>query len=291
MPATPRPREVSPVLNALTIDVEDYYQVSAFESQVRFEDWPTYVSRVEKNTQRVLDILDEYGVKATFFILGWEAERRPRLVEEIVARGHEVASHGFRHRLVYSMAPAECREDIRRSKAVLEAITGAPVLGFRAASYSVVERSLWCLDLLIDLGFKYDSSIFPIRHDRYGIPGACRFPHVLRRDRGSIVEFPPSTVRVLGVNCPVAGGAYLRFLPLGLIRRGLRWINRVDRQPAVLYLHPWELDPKQPRLSGPLKSRVRHYTNLHRTEARLRRLLEEFSFGPVREVLRLRGLL
>jgi polysaccharide deacetylase family protein (PEP-CTERM system associated) len=279
------------MLNALTIDVEDYYQVSAFESSVRFEDWPTYESRVEKNTGRVLDILDEYAVKATFFVLGWEAERRPRMVEAIAARGHEVASHGYRHRLVYSMAPAECREDIARSKARLEDITGTPVIGFRAASYSIVAGSTWCLDTLIELGFTYDSSIFPIHHDRYGIPDAKRVPHVLERRRGRIVEFPLSTVRGLGLNWPVAGGAYLRFLPSWVVRAAIRRINRVDGQPAIVYLHPWELDPDQPRLRGPVKSRLRHYTNLGTTEFKLRQLLAAFSFGTVRDVLTGRGLL
>jgi polysaccharide deacetylase family protein (PEP-CTERM system associated) len=279
------------MLNALTIDIEDYYQVSAFESCVRFEDWPTYESRVEKNTGRLLDILDEYGVKGTFFVLGWEAERRPRLIEAIAARGHEIASHGYRHRLVYSMAPAECRQDILRSKACLESITGTPIIGFRAPSYSIVARSTWCLDVLIDLGFQYDSSIFPIHHDRYGIPGAPRFPHILERQRGRIVEFPLSTVRRLGLNFPIAGGAYLRFLPSWVIRSGIRRINEVEGEPAVMYLHPWELDPDQPRLNGPLKSRIRHYTNLDKVESRLRELLAEFSFGTARDVLRLRGLL
>ncbi len=279
------------MLNALTIDVEDYYQVSAFESLVRFEDWPRFESRVEKNTHLVLDLLDEYRVKATFFVLGWEAEQRPHLVEAIAARGHEIASHGYRHRLIYSLAPAECREDLLRSKARLEAITGLEVLGFRAPSYSIVARSLWCLDLLIDLGFRYDSSIFPIHHDRYGIPGACRFPHPLERHGGGVVEVPPSTVQILGTNVPIAGGAYLRFFPLRLIRWGIRRLNVVERQPAIIYLHPWELDPEQPRLPGPLKSRIRHYTNLDRTEPKLRRLLEEFSFAPVRDVLGQRGLL
>ena len=279
------------MLNALTIDVEDYYQVSAFESCVRFEDWPTHESRVEKNIGRVLGILDEYGVKGTFFVLGWEAERRPRMIEEIAARGHEIASHGYRHRLVYSMTPAECRDDIARSKAWLESITGAPILGFRAASYSIVARSTWCLDVLIDLGFKYDSSIFPIHHDRYGIPDAERFPCILQRRRNSIVEFPLSTVRHLGLNWPIAGGAYLRFLPPWVIRSGIRRINQVEAQPAIVYVHPWELDPNQPRLSGPVKSRLRHYTNLGKTELRLRQLLAAFSFGTVRDVLKERGLL
>jgi polysaccharide deacetylase family protein (PEP-CTERM system associated) len=274
------------VLNALTIDVEDYYQVSAFASVVRFENWPSYESRVVRNTRRLLDILDEYGVKATFFVLGWEAEQRPGMVEEILKRGHEIGSHGYCHRLIYAMSPAECREDIGRSKACLERITGTAINGFRAASYSIVTRSLWCLDILIDLGFEYDSSIFPIRHDRYGIPGAERFLHVIQRPRGSIVEFPLSTARMFGLRIPVAGGGYLRFLPSRLIQRGIRRINDLERQAAIVYLHPWEIDPDQPRLPGPLPSRLRHYTNLGGTEQKFRRLLEQFAFGPVREVLR-----
>lgn len=273
------------MLNALTIDVEDYYQVSAFQSAIRFEDWPRHASRIERNTRRVLDIMDEYRAKATFFVLGWEAERRPQLVREIAKRGHEVGSHGYRHRLVYSMTPHECRDDIRRSKLLLEDITGTPVLGFRAASYSIVANSTWCLDILIDLGFRYDSSIFPIHHDRYGIPVATRIPHVIQRKVGRIVEFPLSTVRYLGVNWPVAGGAYLRVLPGWAIRAGIRRINEIEYQPAIVYLHPWELDPDQPRLHGSLGSRLRHYTNLRTTESKLRRLLEEFSFGAARDVL------
>lgn len=274
------------MLNALTIDVEDYYQVSAFESVVRFENWLSYESRVLRNTRRLLDILDEYGVKATFFVLGWEAEQRPGMVEEILKRGHEIGSHGYRHRLIYAMSPAECREDIERSKSCLERISGTAITGFRAASYSIVARSLWCLDILIDLGFEYDSSIFPIRHDRYGIPGAERFPHVIQRPGGSILEFPLSTARMFGLTIPVAGGGYLRFFPPRLIRRGIRRINDVERQPVIVYLHPWEIDPDQPRLPGPLRSRLRHYVNLRSTEQKFRRLLEEFAFGPVREVLK-----
>jgi len=213
------------------------------------------------------------------------------MIEEIAARGHEIGSHGYRHRLVYSMTPAECRDDIARSKACLERITDTPVIGFRAASYSIVAKSTWCLDVLIELGFKYDSSIFPIHHDRYGIPDAQRFPHRLWRRRGGIVEFPLSTVRRLGLNWPIAGGAYLRFFPSWGLRLGIRRINQVEGQPAIIYLHPWELDPDQPRLNGPVKSRIRHYTNLGKTEVKLRRLLEAFSFGPVRDVLRGRGLL
>ena len=280
-----------PVLNALTVDVEDYYQVSAFQSIVRFETWPAYESRVERNTHRVLDLFDEHAVKATFFVLGWEAEQRPRLIEEIANRGHEVASHGYRHRPVYSMTPAECRDDIIRAKQVLEDITAAPVRGFRAASFSIVDRSLWCLDILTSLGFAYDSSIFPIRHDRYGIAGARRFPHVVRRSNGAIVEFPLSTVRLCGQNIPVAGGGYLRFFPAGLISAGIRRINSMERQPAIVYLHPWELDPGQPRLGGPLPRRLRHYANLQRMEEKLRRLLREFAFGTVSTALAACGAL
>lgn len=279
------------MLNALTIDVEDYYQVSAFEPCVRFEDWSAYESRVERNTRRILDILDEYGMKATFFILSWEAEQRPGMIEEIVTRGHEVGSHGYRHRRVSSMTPDECRADILRSKLCLERITGSPILGFRAASYSIVAGSLWCLNILIDLGFTYDSSIFPVHHDSYGIPGAKRFPHLLERENGKIVEFPLSTAPLFGQNIPIAGGGYLRFLPLRLILSGIQRINRIEGQPAIVYLHPWEIDPGQPRIRGPLRSRIRHYTNLDKTERKLRRLLEEFSFGTVRDVLHARGVL
>lgn len=282
---SPGPAVATPVVNALTIDVEDYYQVSAFESSVRFVDWPTYESRIHRNTVRVLDILDEFGVRATFFVLGWEAEQRPTLVEEIARRGHEVASHGYRHRLIYTMTPDECREDILRSKTCLERITGKPVVGFRAASYSIVARSLWCLDILVDLGFKYDSSIFPIRHDRYGIPRAPRFAHVVERERGRIVEFPLSTMQLLGLNVPIAGGGYLRLLPLRLIRAGIQQINHADRQPAIVYLHPWELDPDQPRLKGSMRSVFRHYTNLDRMEVKFRSLLKDVAFGTVQEVL------
>lgn len=279
------------MLNALTIDVEDYYQVSAFERTVRFADWPEYASRVERNTHRLLDILDEHRAKATCFVLGWEAAQRPGLVRDIAARGHEIASHGYRHRLVYSMTPAECRDDILRSKLLLEDITGAPVLGFRAPSYSIVPESLWCLDVLIGLGFQYDSSIFPIHHDRYGIPSAPRFAHVVTRRDGRIIELPPSTVRRFGMNWPVAGGAYLRVLPGWALRAGIRRINESEAQPAIVYLHPWELDPDQPRMAGSVGSHLRHYTNLHKTEARLRRLLQEFSFGTARDVLATHRLL
>jgi polysaccharide deacetylase family protein (PEP-CTERM system associated) len=273
------------MINALTIDVEDYYQVSAFESTVRFEAWPSYESRVDRNVRRMLDILDEHSVRATFFVLGWEAEQRPHMIEEIAKRGHEIGSHGYRHRLIYSMSPQECRDDILKSKTELERIISAEVVGYRAASYSITARSLWCLDVLIELGFQYDSSIFPIHHDRYGIPSANRFIHRIERPGGSLVELPPATVRALGMNFPLAGGAYLRFLPAWLVAAGIRHLNTVEHQPAILYLHPWEIDPDQPRLAGSMASRIRHYTNLRKVEAVLHGLLERFTFGSVGQVL------
>jgi polysaccharide deacetylase family protein (PEP-CTERM system associated) len=274
------------MLNALSIDVEDYYQVSAFESAVRFEDWGRFESRVEQNTRRMLDILESAGVKATFFILGWVAEQYPQIVRAIHNGGHEVASHGYRHRLLYNMQQDEFREDTRRAKHVLEDICGKRVYGYRAASYSVIHQTLWCLDVLEELGFSYDSSIFPIHHDRYGMPEWRRFPHhIPSAVNGGIWEFPISTVRLGKVNFPIAGGGYLRLLPYRFIRWALRHINQREEQPAIVYLHPWELDPHQPRLQGSRLSLFRHYVNLAGTEGKLVSLLRDFRFAPVREVI------
>jgi polysaccharide deacetylase family protein (PEP-CTERM system associated) len=271
--------------NALTVDVEDYFQVSAFESVVRFADWDHYESRVEKNTQRVLDLLDVYQTKGTFFVLGWIAERHAELVRLIHRRGHEVASHGYAHQRVYTQAPAQFRDETRRCKKLLEDLIGEPILGYRAASYSITAQSLWALDILAEEGFRYDSSIFPIRHDLYGIPGHQRFVHRLNVDRqGAIAEVPLSTIRLAGVNFPVAGGGYLRIFPYAVNHLAIRYLNRSESQPAVVYFHPWEIDPDQPRLPAGRLSRFRHYTNLGRMEARLRKLLASFSFGPIRQV-------
>jgi len=270
------------IRNALTVDVEDYYQVSAFESRVSFDQWPRYESRVASNTARILEILDQHHVKATFFVLGWTAERDPQVVRAIHAAGHEVASHGYRHQLIYHMSRQAFQDDVARAKAILEDITGAPVLGYRAPSYSIVKETLWALDVLADLGFQYDSSIFPIHHDRYGMPNAPRFPYVHPLSEGrSIVEVPLSTARLFGKNLPVAGGGYFRIFPYFYTRWGLRQINDREKQPAVFYLHPWEIDPQQPRLHGSLLSRFRHYTGLTKTEPRLQRLLRDFAFGPL----------
>jgi polysaccharide deacetylase family protein (PEP-CTERM system associated) len=240
---------------------------------------------VEKNTCRVLDLLDEYHAKATFFVLGWVAERNPTLVRIISKRGHEVASHGYSHQLIYTQTPEEFREETRRAKKIVEDIIGGPIIGYRAASYSITTESLWALDVLAEEGFEYDSSIFPIRHDRYGIPGHERFHHVLYgKGHLAIAEVPLSTLRIAGLNLPVAGGGYLRLLPYALTHLALLYLNRQEGQPAVVYFHPWEIDPEQPRIKAGWLSRFRHYTNLGRMEGKLRKLLTNFSFAPIREV-------
>jgi polysaccharide deacetylase family protein (PEP-CTERM system associated) len=279
------------MLNALTIDVEDYYHVSAFEAVVPFADWERYESRVEKNTYLILDLLDTHATKATFFVLGWVVERYPGLIRTLVARGHEVASHGYAHRRVYTQTPEQFRTETRRSKRLLEDTLGQPIRGYRAASYSITVQSLWALDVLREEGFVYDSSIFPIRHDLYGIPSHPRFCYMISGQNGSpLVEFPLSTLRFGGTNFPIAGGGYLRLFPYAYTRWGIRYLNRREGQPAVVYLHPWELDPEQPRLPAGKLSRFRHYTNLHKMEGRFVRLLQDFSFGTMSEVLQTRGL-
>jgi polysaccharide deacetylase family protein (PEP-CTERM system associated) len=275
------------VVNAMSVDVEDYFQASAFDRVVSRAGWDTFESRVVPNTERVLELFSEAGVLATFFVLGWVAHRFPALVRDIAAAGHEVASHGYHHQLLYTLTPAQLREDVRASKSALEQITGSPVLGFRAPSYSIVESSLWALDILIEEGYVYDASIFPIHHDRYGIPNAERHAHVLRRRSGTLVEMPASTLRLGSVNLPIAGGGYFRLLPYAWTRWGIGRVNRRERKPVVFYFHPWEIDPSQPRFAVGAASRFRHYTGLDRTSDRLRRLLGEFRFTSVADVLHL----
>jgi polysaccharide deacetylase family protein (PEP-CTERM system associated) len=280
------------ILNAFTIDVEDYFQVAALAPAVDRSSWPTRESRVERNTGVLLEMLSEHGIRGTFFVLGWIAERHPALIRRIAAEGHEIACHGFSHQLIYTQTPDEFREETVRSKRILEDLAGAAVIGYRAASFSITRRSLWALDVLIDLGFEYDSSIFPIRHDRYGIPGANRRPGTLAAPSGrSLLEFPMSAASYLGARVPVSGGGYFRLLPYFVTRSGLRQINRRSGAPFTFYLHPWEIDPDQPRVRVGWLSRFRHYTNLHRCEPRLRQLLKEFRFGAMREVLAEIGLL
>ena len=279
MPGEPR------VLNAMTVDVEDYFQVSAFDDVVRRDSWPAMESRVVANTERLLELFDEFQVRGTFFVLGWVADRYPALVRRIVSRGHELASHGYGHRLVYSQSPAEFREDVRRAKRLLEDAGGVEVRGYRAPSFSVTAASLWALDVLLEEQYRYDASIFPIRHDRYGIPDAPRWPHAIERPAGRVYEIPGSTIRLGGTNLPVAGGGYFRILPYAWARFGISRVNRLERRPIVFYLHPWEIDPHQPRLHAGAVSRFRHYRNLHKTEGRLRRLMRDFRFGPIASVL------
>jgi polysaccharide deacetylase family protein (PEP-CTERM system associated) len=280
------------VPNALTVDVEDYFHVSALAPNIHRDSWNSRESRVVDNTRRMLALFGQFDVRGTFFVLGWVAERYPQLIKEIAAGGHEIACHGFSHRLVYEQSPKEFREETLRSKNMLEDITGTTVLGYRAASYSIVRRSLWALDILVELGFAYDSSIFPVRHDRYGIPDAQRAPHRMTTPAGrSIVEWPLAAATILGFRLPVAGGGYFRLLPYWLSRWGLASINRRDQQPFIFYLHPWEIDPAQPRVPASWLSRFRHYTNLGKCEERLRRLLGHFQFGTAKDSLVQLGLL
>jgi polysaccharide deacetylase family protein (PEP-CTERM system associated) len=278
--------------NALTVDVEDYFHVAALAPSIPRDSWGSRESRVVGNTRRLLSLFEQFDVKGTFFVLGWVAERYPELIRDIATDGHEIACHGYSHRLVYEQSPEEFREETVRSKSLLEDITGARVLGYRAASYSVVRDSLWALDILVELGFTYDSSIFPVHHDRYGIPDAERAPHRLTTPKGkSLVEWPLATASVFGARLPVAGGGYFRLLPYWVSRWGLASINRRELRPFIFYLHPWEIDPEQPRVPASLLSRFRHYTNLGKCEERLRRLLKEFPFGTAKEGLVQLGLL
>jgi len=270
---------MQPIVNAMTVDVEDYFHVSGFAGIVREEDWPRFESRVEANTRKLLEIFAAHEVSATFFILGWIAERNGTVVKIIHEAGHEVACHGYAHKLVYESTPQEFRNDVTRAKNILEDLSGNPVLGYRAPSFSIVKSSLWALDILAEEGFRYDSSIFPIRHDRYGIPDAHRFPHAYRTRNGNrLIQFPISTLRVLGCNFPMGGGGYFRLLPYAATRRAVQGLNKTDRRPAIMYIHPWELDPSQPRIPGPVLGRFRHYVNLEKTERKLHRLLHDFSF-------------
>ncbi len=300
--------------NYLTIDVEDYYQVSAFENLVDKKGWDGFASRVENNTEKILALFEQYEVKGTFFILGWTADKYPNLVKKISAAGHEVACHSYLHRLVYDLTPQEFRNDTRKAKDILEQITGLPVLGYRAPSYSITAKSLWAVEILLELGFRYSSSVFPVYHDRYGIPTAPRFPFLwdlsqntpqisaitnknareilndlvkegepdTAGNRVSLLEIPVSTSLQFSKNIPISGGGYFRLFPYWFTKRALRHINDKEEQPFIFYLHPWEIDPEQPRMhKAKLRSRFRHYLNLHRTWGRFEKLLQDFSFTPI----------
>lgn len=273
------------LINAFTVDVEDYFQVSAFADRISTSEWDQHESRVERNTLAMLDLLDEFGVRGTFFVLGWVADRCPDLVREIDRRGHEIGTHSYWHRLVYEQTPDEFRDDLQRSIAALKNVTDQDIVSYRAPSFSITQRSRWALEILAEEGIRYDSSIFPVVHDRYGIPDAEPFPHVLTvgESRRELHEFPPSVYRAWKFNLPVSGGGYFRLYPLRMTSHFLAKINGRNQQPFVFYIHPWEIDPEQPRLPGSLRSRFRHYQNLKSTAAKLRGLLSRFQFGTLTE--------
>lgn len=271
------------MINALTIDVEEYFQVSNFDEVIGFRNWDTQESRVVENTSRILSILAENNVKATFFILGWIAERSPGLVKEIARQGHEIASHGYNHKLVYRQRPEEFRQDIKKTKAILENITGnGAVIGYRAASYSITKESPWAFDILSEEGFKYDSSVFPGNHHIGGMPEVNPYFHRMENSNGGIWEFPISTIRFCGHNISFAAGGYFRLFPYRVVKWGIERINKRG-YPATVLIHPWELDPEQPRFRTRAIDMFRQYYNLAGAEKKLRRLLKDFSFGPARD--------
>jgi polysaccharide deacetylase family protein (PEP-CTERM system associated) len=284
---TPRREGLQPssVAHHFTVDVEEYFQVSALEPIVDRDDWGAYESRVERSTEQLLEMLDRHGARGTFFVLGWIGDRHPHLVREIATRGHEVASHGWGHRRVTTLTPDRFRASVQRSKGLLEDVTGEAVLGYRAPSFSIVPGREWALDILIEEGYAYDSSLFPIRRRGYGYRSAHRDAHALARGGGRLMEFPPATLRVAGAQLPAAGGAYFRLLPYALVASALRQAERRS-VPATFYLHPWELDAGQPRLDVSRATRIRHYAGLGRMADRVERLLTEFRFQPIATTLR-----
>lgn len=271
------------MLNALTIDVEEWFHICGLRQLSKTEDWPGYESRIEENVGKILSILKEKNIKATFFVLGFIAEAYPDIVRKIYAQGHEIGSHGFGHNLLYNTSKEEFKEDLKRSIYLLENITGKKIMGYRAPSFSITDKSLWALGILKEQGIKYDCSIFPIWHPRYGIKDAPRFPY---KTGQGIIEFPPSTINILGRNFPMGGGAYLRLLPYAFTRWAIKKINNAA-QPAQIYLHSWELDPGIPRLEIPFDRKITHYGNLKIMQKRFDMLLKDFEFGPVKEVVNL----
>jgi polysaccharide deacetylase family protein (PEP-CTERM system associated) len=270
------------IVNALTIDVEDYFQVSAFAPYIARSEWATRECRVERNVDRILGLLDAHGHKATFFTLGWIAERYPALVREIVARGHELASHGYGHERASDLAESAFFDDIDRARKLLQDLGGVPVEGYRAPSFSIGTANLWAFDSLARAGYRYSSSVYPVRHDHYGMPDAPRFAH---RVPAGLLEVPPTTLRLAGRNLPSSGGGWFRLLPYAASRWMLRRVNESERQAAIFYFHPWEIDAGQPRIAGiDARTRFRHYVNIPRMPARLDRLLGDFAWGRMDEV-------
>jgi polysaccharide deacetylase family protein (PEP-CTERM system associated) len=270
------------LVNALTIDVEDYFQVSAFDAHVHRDAWERMPGRIEHNVDQLLQLLDDHRARATFFTLGWVAQRYPRLVRRIVDQGHELASHGYGHRRASELDHAAFSDDIRRARSLLEDIGGTAVIGYRAPSFSIGKRNLWAFDCIAAAGYRYSSSVYPVRHDHYGMPDAPRFPY---RVRDGLMELPVTTTRLFGRNLPAGGGGYFRLAPYHLSRWAIARVNRDELRPAIFYFHPWEIDPEQPRIEGiGLKTRLRHYLNLHRTKSRLKRLLSDFQWDRVDRV-------
>jgi polysaccharide deacetylase family protein (PEP-CTERM system associated) len=284
------PRDRAPT-NVLTVDLEAYFHATAFSRHVPRTAWESLPPRLEQACDQLLGLFERHRARGTFFVLGWVGERLPGLVRRLAAAGHEIGCHGLDHRLIYDQEPGEFRSETRRTRQVLEDLVGQPVIGYRAATFSITAASRWALDVLVEEGFRYDSSIFPVHHHRYGLPGAPRFAHLIFRPAGRIVELPPSTVRLGSAVLPLAGGGYFRLYPYWLFRCGVRWLSRRERQPLVFLIHPWEIDPGQPRLPAPRLTTWRHRLNLARTLPRLERLLGEFSFAPAAEVLREAGWL
>ncbi len=274
------------ITNMLTVDVEEHYQVSAFKDAISRDNWHKHESRVVQNTQSLLELFASKNLKATFFVLGMVAEKHPELVREIHAAGHEVASHGYSHKLIYEQTPEVFYSETEKSKKILEDIIGTQVYGYRAASYSITEKSLWALDTLIELGFEYDSSIFPVKHDRYGIPNTPTHAYTLERGEGkSITEIPLSTKPMFGYTLPIAGGGYFRLFPYQFTEWALGSINKSQRKPFIFYLHPWEVDAEQPRIKASRLSEFRHYNNLDKCKDRLEKLINKFEFSTVRKVM------
>jgi polysaccharide deacetylase family protein (PEP-CTERM system associated) len=267
--------------NALTIDLEDYYHVSAFNGEAASNDWNTKESRVSRNTDAILGLLAEANCKATFFTLGWVAEEHPALIKKIAGLGHEIACHSLRHRTVYEMTPEEFREDTHRAKELLEDCAGVPVRGYRAPSFSITQDSAWAFGILAELGFAFDSSVFPVKHPNYGAPEASRHPFRIQTISGPLVEFPMTTLEFAGLRSPFGGGAYFRLLPYWYTKWGVSFLNRHEDRPVCFYLHPWEIDPAQPRMSGSLTSLLRHYMGLRNAPAKFRSLVFDFEFCPL----------
>jgi polysaccharide deacetylase family protein (PEP-CTERM system associated) len=271
--------------NALTFDIEEYFQVENFKSVIPFHTWERFESRVEASTETILTLLAEKKVKATFFVLGWIAERHPELVKTIKRESHRIASHGYAHTLVYDMRPDEFRNDSIKAREILESISGAPIISYRAPSFSIVENSLWALDILMEEGIRYDSSIFPITHHRYGIKDSSRLPYIIKHQgEKNLIEFPISTRPFLGKMFPFSGGGYARLFPYSFLKNGISYLNQ-QKIPAISYFHPWEFDPEQPRLKGSFLSHFRHYVHLSSTKEKLSRMLDDFAWAPMEEVL------